>query len=120
MKPYKTLTKEFTVNNKELIATIRVYCHQDDICLDDIIGDAENKEELEEKIASGRLFIGVVEVKASFGNFTGTDCLGGCYIESSQDIDDAIENYAMIDEAITELKNEIVNTYDSLKAIFEK
>lgn len=120
MKPYKNFSKDIKINDKTITVFVRIYCHQDDICLDDIIGDSENREELEEKIASGRMFIGLIEVKASFFNFNGSDILGGCYIETSDDIDSTVEDYRMINNAIDDLETNLRDNYITLKRIFEK
>lgn len=115
MKPEYTLKTLIKVNGQDVTAIVDVYCEQDDIPLDMVIGDLEDRAELERQIGRGDLMIAVVSVKAKAFGLSGRDSLGGVYIKSRQDLDQTVAEHSMIANACQDLSERIIETANRLK-----
>jgi hypothetical protein len=109
MKPWSEFNTLYRIKDIAVDVKVQVYCEQDDLTLDDVIGDAEDKQDLERKIERGDLMIAWIMVKASALGCAGSDSLGGCYVSSPGDVNQYLADYSMIAEACAELEKNILN-----------
>lgn len=115
MKPQYTLERTITVNGVETLAQVSVYCEQDDIDLDDVIGDAEDRPAIERKLERGDLMIAVIRVEAEALGLSDFSCIGGVCIESPSDVTDTVSDYDMIHTACMYLEATILKQIETLK-----
>lgn len=115
MKPIFELDTLIKVNGVNVTAHIKAFCEQDDLSLDDIIGDLEDRPTLERKIERGDLMIGYVRVEATAVGCEGVDSIGGCYIESPDDINQVIADHGMVVNACSDLEKNIIEQAKTLK-----
>ncbi len=119
-KPHFELDTLIKVNGQDVMAKVQAYCDYDDLTLDDVIGDAEDRAELERKINRGDLMIAIIWIEATALGCSGSDSLGGCYISSPQDVDQTIADYSMIANACAELERNIIDQTNTLKPFATK
>lgn len=117
--PWRTEKVLFEINNKKHSALIRIWVENDDLGLDEVIGDAENRAELEAKINRGDMDIMLIHVEASAFGFEGIDNIGGCYISSSEDVDNVLKDYCLIDSAVNDLIKTIETQYQVLTKLMK-
>jgi len=78
-------------------------------------GDKEENAAYLARFHSGELMMALVSVKASALGFEGTDCLGACHIKSDSDAWDIASEYNMVENAMKELRDNIVEAANKLK-----
>jgi hypothetical protein len=120
MNKHSTELKTIMINGKPLDVYVTVYCDHSDLSLDDIIGDAEDRPSLERKINRGDLMLADIMVKVSALGFTGSDSLGGCYIEKPEDVAMYVTDHDMVNVAISDFKVQLSDAYKTLTALFNK
>jgi hypothetical protein len=115
--PHSTHSRTLTLNGKTHDVEINVYVDQDDLTLDDVIGDAEDREELERKLEQGDMMIAVITVEANIDGLSieGMDSLGGCYVENSSDVDELLRDHDMIEYALADLESNLKSELEILK-----
>ncbi len=97
---------------------MQVFCEQSDLSLDDIIGDAENREELERQIESGDLMIADIMVHIHALGLVGFDSLGSCYITKPEDVAMYVHDNQLKGLAIEHLDTVARQTFNELNKVY--
>lgn len=117
MKQYKEMC---LINGKMIECTVNIDADYDDMGLDVLGLEQDDINALEAKIASGRLSIMNVLVTVSAFGLKGQDSLGGCYISSSEDVQNIVTEYSMVENATDELSKAVAEMFRDLNAIYSK
>lgn len=115
MKPYSTFLTCYKVKDTFIDVTVQLYCEQDDVTLDDVIGDAEDREALERKIERGDLMIASIGVRAFAFGCEGSDFLGGCYVSEPHDVEQTVAEHSMVANACNDLARVICEQANLLR-----
>lgn len=117
----KELETVISINGKEANATIEISVEQDeDFTIDDI--DFENEEEksrFERRLNRGDISAQVVFVEVSALGESDTAVLGAVLVERVEDVDQAVNDHGMIQEATDALVKAINSKYEVLKPYFQ-
>ena len=110
------------INDKSHSVSVKVWCEQDDLPPSEWIDDNEvasevQKDEWRQKLESGNAMIGVCFVDVHCNGIEGTDSIGGSFVEKHQDFVDIVNDNALIDQALSDLRS---NIEDTLKAFAKK
>lgn len=117
---YKELETVIEINGIEANATITIGLEEDDNFSSDDI-DFENeldKETFDRRIDRGTIQPTVVSVEVTALGETETVSLGSVLVESSKDVDDAVEEYGLVAEATEHLIKTIEGRFETLKPYF--
>jgi hypothetical protein len=122
MLVFKTDIGQIEINGKRIMA--HIHCaFEDDLDQPDFDygNESENKAELA-RFESGELSNMLLKVTASALGETGTDVLGQVFVKTSQvesDLLSVANDHDMINNALIELKNNIIYQYKTLKVALE-
>lgn len=117
----KQLETIITINGNEVAAIIRVSVSQDeDFSIDDIDFDnEEDKARFERKLNRGELTASVVLVEVHALGEAESVALGSVLVASQADIDTAVEDHGLIEEATEFVVKAITDKYEMLKPYFQ-
>jgi hypothetical protein len=114
---YSSSQVEFELNGKPVKASVTVSYEtdQDFDPIKDMDFDGEDQKKFLRDLERGEVMPLVVYVSVSALGETGSDVLGGCLVNSVKDIDELVETHEMIEQAVIELKNNILHQIELLK-----
>lgn len=120
METFKEMETVVTVNGKELEAIVRISTDLDsDFDSSDI--DFENEEQVQQfqrMLDRGEIEARVILVEVTALGETGSDSLCQVLVKTSEDVDNAVAEHNMIEDATNNLIEELKFKYENLNVLF--
>lgn len=116
----KQMETVLELNGKTVNGLIEIEIEADEgFSIDEM--DFENEDQkntLQRRIDRGNVEVVCILVKVSALGETETVSLGSCFVEKPDDVDNTVQEYALIAEATELLTTALKDKYDTLKEVF--
>lgn len=114
-------TKEIEINGQKFTAQYTIEVEDDQIDFETLTEGMDEKDirTLERDLERGDCSIVMIICTARLECFSGSDCLGAVFCYKSSDIDDAVTSHGMIENACSNLIEDVHKRLNSIKRIID-